>query len=93
MDNLENDIRLSQGVLIGQNETTKRYGYALSWFPDLQNLLKELKEESGLDYLKFEEPCLTIVVQKNPNQIEKDKLFSYNISSTKLNQLIIGEKF
>ena len=54
----------SKGVLISQNENSKTYGYPLEFFPDTQKLLKELKEESNIPDLKFQETCITLVFEK-----------------------------
>ena len=65
LKNLENDIRLSQGVLACQSETTKTYIYSLKWFPDVQELLNTIREEVKDENLEFKEPCLTLVIQKS----------------------------
>ena len=57
------NIKLSQGILIGQNEKNKIYVFSLSSFPDVQNLLNTLREESNNKSLEFKESCLTIELQ------------------------------
>ena len=51
---------LSIGLLIENDRNHKVYGYNICRNPELQNILKTLREETGIDDLNFEEPYLTI---------------------------------
>jgi hypothetical protein len=55
----------SQGILLKENENSITFMYPLEMFPDVQNLLKEIREETKLEGLNFEEPIITLVFQKN----------------------------